>query len=395
MADSTIEWTDTVWNPTTGCDKVSPGCDNCYALTMAKRLKAMGQAKYQRDGDPDTSGPGFGLATHADALDLPLRWRKPRRVFVNSMSDLFHDKVPDGFIAEVWEVMGRCPQHTFQILTKRHARMRSWVNRWADTAADRVFNVDGLPPMPRGPVAQRATYRSGRGQLFADMLESMGTPPPGAAYPTYDWSQGWRWWPRVLPNVWLGVSVENQQWADIRIPALLDTPAAVRWISAEPLLGPVDMHEYLIPDGCHTMPDGQTFPNICLSSSCGTSIDWVVVGGESGTGARPMHPDWVRSLRDQCQQAGVPFFFKQWGEWQDGSTNSTNANHLDHIIVWDGRHENAAQHGDGYTELGRARRLGQIPQPVNARIVSLVGKRRAGRLLDGREWNAYPKEPTP
>ena len=239
---TTIAWTNETWNAVTGCDRVSPGCDHCYALTLAKRLKAMGSPKYQTDGDPRTSGPGFGLAMHDDVLTMPLRWRKPRRVFVNSMSDLFHPKVPDGFIAQVWNVMAQCPQHTFQILTKRHARMRSWVTRWADTDGDNsVGAVHGLPPMPYGPEAQRTTYRSGRGQLFADMLDSMGTPPPGAAYPTYDWMEGPRWWPSVLPNVWLGVSVEDQERADARIPALLDTPAAVRWISAEPLLGPVDL----------------------------------------------------------------------------------------------------------------------------------------------------------
>lgn len=307
--NSRIQWTEATWNPSTGCDRVSPGCDNCYALTLAGRLKTMGQPKYQTDGDPRTSGPGFGLAVHADALSIPLRWRKPRRVFVDSMSDLFHDDVPDGFIARVWDVMARSPQHTFQILTKRHARMRSWVTRWADRTGD--GNHDrGLPPMPRGPEAVRETYTSGRARLFADMLDSMGEPPEGCAYPLYDWMEGQRFWPTVLSNVWLGVSVEDQKWADIRVPALLDTPAAVRWLSCEPLLGPVDLRDCagvdaVEPDWVGGPAGGSGSPHPLLS--------WVVVGGESGKGARPMRLPWAGSLVRQCQEAGVPVFVKQLG----------------------------------------------------------------------------------
>lgn len=165
-----IQWTDTVWNPSTGCDRVSDGCDNCYALKMAARLKGMGQAKYQRDGDPRTSGPGFGLTVHPDTLDLPLRWRKPRRIFVNSMSDLFHSDVPDGFIAAVWFVMGQCAgcipeqyrDHVFQILTKRHARMRSWLKKWADTGDP------DIPPM------DKAALRCGRAELIEQAQEFIG-----------------------------------------------------------------------------------------------------------------------------------------------------------------------------------------------------------------------------
>jgi protein gp37 len=319
---SKIEWTDATWSPTTGCDKVSPGCDNCYALTMAKRLKSMGQTKYQTDGDPRTSGPGFGLAVHHDALSLPLRWHKPRRIFVNSMSDLFHDKVPDGFIAHVWSVMARCPQHTFQILTKRHARMRSWVRRWSDRTADvEVATAGGeLPPMPRGPQAVRETYPSGRGQLFADMLGSMGAPPPGAAYPLYDWAEGQLWWPAVLPNVWLGVSVENQRWADIRIPALLDTPAAVRWVSAEPLLGPLDMDRWLHDPRCPWMAK-----STCTCAPTGRRLDWVVSGGESGPRWRWADPDWFRLIRDQCRNAPTAYLHKQNG----GCTSKAGGRVLD------------------------------------------------------------------
>lgn len=213
---TSIEWTDETWNPTTGCDRVSPGCDHCYAATMAARLKAMGNPRYQRDG---ADGPGFGLTLHPDVLEKPLRWRKPRRVFVDSMSDLFHPDVPSEFVQRVWEVMGRCPQHTFQILTKRPQRM-------------------------------------------ADLT-------------------------RRLPNVWLGTSIESDRFA-FRAKHLRRCPAEVRFLSCEPLLGPL--------------------PSLDL-----TGIDWVIVGGESGPNARPMHPDWVRDLRDRCLDAGVTFFFKQWG----------------------------------------------------------------------------------
>jgi len=290
------------WNPTTGCDQVSHGCDNCYAMTMAKRLKAMGSAKYQRDGDPRTSGPGFGVTEHPDVLSEPFKWRKPRKVFVNSMSDLFHPSVSDGFIAQVRNVMAQNPQHTFQILTKRHARMRSWVNRWADRTGDRdADDPTGFPPLPQGPEAVRATYKSGRGQLFADMLDSIGTPPEGCAYPLYDWMEGQRFWSgRYLSNVWLGVSVEDQHWADIRIPALLDTPAAVRFLSVEPMLGPVKLREEWLADD---LADCSGRP----------AIAWVITGGESGRDARPIDQNWVRAIRDQCVGAGVAFLHKQWG----------------------------------------------------------------------------------
>ena len=219
---SSIEWTETTWNPTTGCDKVSAGCDNCYALTLAKRLKAMGSAKYQTDGDPRTSGPGFGVVTHAASLSEPFRWRDPRLVFVNSMSDLFHAKIPVEFIQRVFEVMAATPRHTYQILTKRPLRLRRL--------------ADKLP------------------------------------------------WPE---NVWIGTSVENQDTAG-RIDDLVQVPAAVRFLSCEPLIGPL--------------------PNLGLER-----IGWVIVGGESGAHARPVEEQWVADIRDQCSQADVPFFFKQWG----------------------------------------------------------------------------------
>lgn len=300
MAATSIEWASVVWNPTTGCDRVSPGCDHCYAMTMAKRLKGMGQAKYQTDGDPRTSGPGFGVAMHADALGLPLKWRQPKRIFVNSMSDLFHERVTDEFIAAVFAVMALAPQHTFQVLTKRHARMRSLLN--TDTFRQAVL-VE----------AHRAKWGTA-----ADLAR-------------------WEW---PLRNLWLGVSAEDQKWANIRIPALLDTPAAVRWISAEPLLGPIDLSPWLYGKAwASTARDSGGYGGSTITFDP-SPLNWVVVGGESGQGARPMDPAWARSLRNQCAVAGVPFLFKQFGA-----------------------------------------------HDVNGKR---VGKGRAGRELDGRTHDEYP-----
>ena len=225
MADrSTIEWTQATWNPVTGCDRVSAGCDHCYALALAGRLKAMGSPKYQQDGDPRTSGPGFSVTLHPAELLVPHRWRRPRIVFVNSMSDLFHPKVPSEFIADVFAVMADTPQHTYQILTKRPKRARS-------------------------------------------VLRSLNTLP--------------------LPNVWVGVSVEDDQRTD-RACLLREIPAAVRFLSCEPLLGPL--------------------PSLDL-----VGMEWVIVGGESGPDARAMDEAWVHDIRNKCLSAGIPFFFKQWG----------------------------------------------------------------------------------
>ncbi|RAJ44775.1 protein gp37 [Kitasatospora sp. SolWspMP-SS2h] len=223
MSDrSSIEWTEATWNPTTGCDRVSAGCDNCYALVLARRLKAMGAAKYQADGDPRTSGPGFGLTVHRDALEVPRRWRSSRMVFVNSMSDLFHAKVPLSFVRDVFAVIAETPQHTYQMLTKRSVRLRR--------------------------VAERLD------------------------------------WPA---NLWMGVSVEDAGHLG-RVNDLREVPAAVRFLSLEPLLGPL--------------------PGLELDG-----IGWVIAGGESGPGHRPMDPRWVLEIRDACAAADVPFFFKQWG----------------------------------------------------------------------------------
>ena len=366
MSDRTkIEWSDATWNPVTGCTEVSPGCDHCYAKTFAERWRGTPGHYFEH---------GFDVQLRPDKLDQPLRWRKPRRIFVNSMSDLFHDQVPDGYIAQVWEVMAQCPQHTFQILTKRHARMRSWVTRWHDTSGDKdVQGSNGLPPMPRGPEAVREVYSSPRSRLFADMLDSMGTPPEGAAYPLYDWAEGPRWFSHVLPNVWLGVSAENQQWADIRIPALLDTPAAVRFVSAEPLLGRIELRQ----EWGH-----------------GPGIDWIIAGGESGRAARPTHPDWVRALRDQRHKVGAAFFFKQWGEWApapwhgpDGATHAfTGGLYQEKTGAWV---ENFMEIGHRPTSTER-----DLTTPPGAQGMRHIGKKHAGRELDGRTWDEYPQQVT-
>jgi protein gp37 len=308
---SKIEWTTDTWNPTTGCDKVSPGCGlprfegddtgGCYALGMARRLKAMGQAKYQADGDPRTSGPGFGVAMHPDSLTIPLHWRKPRLVFVNSMSDLGHARITREFLARVWAVMAATPQHTYQTLSKRPDRMRRLLSS-VEFQADVWRELDRL---------------AGEHQI---------TEPPGG-------------WP--LRNVWVGTSVELDRYCS-RADDLRETPAAVRFLSCEPLLGPL--------------------PSLSLDG-----IGWLIAGGESGPDARPMLPAWPRTLRDQCQAASVPFFFKQWGEWAP-----TGA-------VGIGGHDP---------------RRGFVGAPVDEHgcreEIARVGKHNAGRVLDGRTWDEYP-----
>ena len=282
MSDKTgISWTDATWNPVVGCTKVSAGCDHCYAIRTAHRMAAnpnplVSQAYAGTEAGGEWTGK-VNLLT--DRLDQPLRWRKPRRIFVNAQSDLFHKDVPDDFIARVFAVMALAPRHTFQVLTKRHGRMRS--------------------------LLRSSDFRS----AVEDAIKGMVS----AHQPKHVWYAAW-----PLPNVWLGVSVEDQATADLRIPALLDTPAAVRFLSCEPLLGPMDL-QMAVPRPC-TCGLGQTFligETRAHKTGCPALRwpfpDWVIVGGESGPGARPMHPEWARTLRDQCASTGVAFFFKQAG----------------------------------------------------------------------------------
>jgi protein gp37 len=283
-AQTAIEWTDRTWNPVTGCDRVSPGCDNCYALTLAARLKAMGNRRYQRDGQPPTSGPGFGVTVHADKANDPLKWREPSRVFVNSMSDLFHAHVPDEWIIELFAVMAAARRHTFQVLTKRPKRMRDLLSR---------------------PDFERRVIDRARGKVQGAQL--------------------WEWPP---PNIWLGTSVEDQQRADLRIPFLLQTPAAVRFLSCEPLLGPVDLRPIMYEAPCPLHRGGSCricFPGGMIDRAALDGLDWLIVGGESGQHFRPVDPAWVRSLRDQVTNVGGAFFFKQWG----GRTPKAGGRELD------------------------------------------------------------------
>jgi protein gp37 len=260
-----IEWTEVTWNPTTGCDRISPGCDHCYALTLAKRLKAMGQAKYQLDGDSRTSGPGFGVTMHADVLAEPLRWRKPRKVFVNSMSDVGHARISRSFVAQTWAVMALARRHTFQVLTKRPKRLAAML---ADPGFIRQVGMAATEIVGRTPYG--VWHMDMTGWTPEGGIEDRGWMPP---------------WP--LPNVWVGTSIESDDYT-WRADELRRAPAAIRFLSLEPLLGP-------------------------LASLDLTGIDWVIVGGESGPDFRPLDLGWVRDLRDRCVSMQIPLFFKQIG----------------------------------------------------------------------------------
>lgn len=281
---SKIEWTDATWNPIDGCWIVSAGCTNCYAMRQAHRLATMpktasryGMLTRMVNGNPIWTGEV--RPAPLQTITQPIRWKKPRRIFVNSMSDLFHEAVNDTVLEAIFAIMETCHWHIFQILTKRPERMQAFIQRRVDL--DRYA---------------------------------------------------------VAPNVWLGVSIEDQRSAEARLRPLIQTPAAIRWLSAEPLLGPI------------------TLPH--------TGIDWVVVGGESGPNARPMHPNWPRGLRDQCLKAGTPFTFKQWGE---------------HISI---------DQPSAPAEV-RAKQLSS-PWGRLSPMVARIGKKAAGRLLDGQLWDEQP-----
>ncbi|GAA0197665.1 phage Gp37/Gp68 family protein [Actinomadura yumaensis] len=347
MADHTpIEWTDATWNIVTGCSLVSPGCTNCYAMKLAGTRLRDHPSRQGLTAD-SKAGPVWNgqVRFNGQWLDQPLRWTKPRKIFVCAHGDLFHDGVSDDWLDQIFAVMALCPQHVFQGLTKRPERMRDYLTQACGRIADRIIAM-----------------RRARGDR--DMvLVPLAHVPPGSP-----------WWP--LPNVWLGVSVEHQARADERIPVLLDTPAAVRWISAEPLLGPVDLQHIKVE------APGRTFRNALTGAGLGRTdgpfvpladlesrLDWVVVGGESGPGARPMHPDWARSLRDQCAAAGTPFLFKQWGDYLP--QDQTDASGLE----WAVGHSDPRNHDwepQGFASIR-------------------IGKKAAGRLLDGVQHDGYPE----
>ncbi len=331
MGDTEIEWTNKTWNPVTGCTKVSPGCDHCYAETVTNRFKRQ-----------DFSD----IVLHPERLEEPLHWRNPQKVFVCSMSDLFHKRVPWPYTARIFQVMQSQPRHTFQVLTKRPGLMA----------------------------------------YFAKHI-----------WPAYSHD-----WP---PNVWAGTSVENQKYT-ARVELLRQVPAKVRFVSLEPLLGPIDLTRVdLLPSirrGMRSYFKGQEMPpekiakemenltgkawmNVLTGDffdgwDSGTSepwLNWVIVGGESGPGARPMHPQWATDIRDQCEQAGVPFFFKQWGAWGPWEPFAGGD------LGGDMRRGIVDQvNGDGREIDGHFRR-GDV-------YMRKVGKKAAGALLDGREWKEMP-----
>jgi protein gp37 len=341
-ADTKIEWTDASWTPIrarhkgTGrvgwhCEHVTPGCEHCYAEEMNKRL-----------GTHMLFKPGYRknieIFLDEEMLMAPLRWKKPRMIFVCSMTDLFADFVTDEWIDKVYAVMALCPQHTFQVLTKRSRRMREYMSSLSERRIDNASR----------PFFARFDNRR-----------------------VYD---------LPLPNVWLGVSTEDQQRADERIPDLLCTPAAIRFVSAEPLLGPIDftsIRQTAAPgyfgDALQWYHRGKSHDDEGLIYPL---LDWIIVGGESGPAARPMHPDWLRSIRDKCAAAGTAFFFKQWGEY------------------WPAEIVRKGEDGEWWRRFPQgARRLFTECGTENPPAVyfSKLGKKLAGRLLDGIEHNAMPE----
>jgi protein gp37 len=323
MADkSKIEWTEATWNPIRGCSCISAGCAHCYAEEIAARFSGAGQA-YEGLAEMTERGPRWTGEVQfvAEHLRDPLRWKRPRRIFVNSMSDLFHEALACEEIDAIFAVMSLARQHTFQVLTKRPERMLEYLGK---TEKEQEARQESIGEMGYAD----------HGIMFS------GAPDCGEGFHYLEWP---------LPNVWLGVSVENQQAADRRIPLLLKSPAAVRWLSCEPLLGSIDL--------CEAGMKANGKLNILTGERA--FIDWVVVGGESGASARPMHSAWARGIRDDCIRCGTPFFFKQWGEWSPDFPQGLSLAHREQIY----------QHGCTFYR---------------------VGKKKAGRVLDGRTWDEYP-----
>jgi len=327
MGDTRIEWCDSVWNPVTGCTPISPGCQNCYAQRFARRLA--GRHDYPKDNP-------FTVTLHPGRAVDPLHWRKPRRIFVCSMSDLFHEKVPFNFIDQIMAVVAISQQHTFMLLTKRPDRMllyfadpdrRAEIDRWRCTGAK---------------------YRA----------------------KAHSWALPDSLWP--LPNLWVGVTAEDQERADERIPALLWTPAALRFVSVEPMLGPIELSEFKPFDGkCYCQDD----PCGCrprLTPNCPeTGIDWVICGGETGPGARPMDPEWVRSVRDQCRNADVPFFFKSWGDLLPATQVLPAQDHI-------------------FNSAKKIYQSSLVDMFLGKEYWGRVGKKVAGRVLEGHEYSEFP-----
>ncbi|HEV7278410.1 MAG TPA: phage Gp37/Gp68 family protein [Devosiaceae bacterium] len=407
MADNTgIEWTDATWNPLRGCSRVSEGCRHCYAEGVAARFSGLGQPYEGLARFVVTKTAAAGKTTQLPprrearwtgkiafageaVLTQPLRWKRPRKIFVNSMSDLFHESVPDEWIDRIFAVMALCPQHTFQVLTKRPERMRAYMlERWQPAPAQRFEfggDVFDVPAETVGEGRRDQVERECEGFIREFKLDDTER---AELWDEQDRLKIMQWaWP--LPNVWLGTSVEDQVTADTRIPYLLQTPAAVRFISAEPLLGQLNLSAFVAPAmHINGNPSPEGLASIVAMAKAaaiahgGVFLDWVIVGGESGPGARPMHPDWARELRDQCAAAGVAFLFKQWGEWAPGECASRAP----------ARTEQAASYyDDGWSFETVTVRMSQEMHRDDEPDVWRLGKKQAGRTLDGVEHNGFPE----
>lgn len=402
MSDGThIEWTDATVNAINGCTVLSPGCTNCYAMRLAgTRLRDHPSRKgLTRDSK---AGPVWNgtVRLNESALLQPLRWKRPRRIFWNAHGDIFHPAVPDAWIDRCFAIMALTPHHIHQVLTKRSDRMRAYLSNGAANGRIARVIIDWLVD---------GTISKGLRHCATWPVRSIGDIDDPTDI-TVD---------MPLPNVWLGVSVEDQTRALERIPDLLATPAAVRWLSCEPLLGPIYLTD--IADGGSTVLDPECWGDCDCSSLFGPDpgcrrlggdgtltrkIDWVVVGGESGPGARPMHPAWARDLRDQCAAAHVPFFFKQWGDWAPVCAMSDID--TDHLY-----------HKPRHVDASRRCKVDQLVMQASGRIFPLdewsrcsgenpiigdfaflagtgamthmrIGKRAAGRLLDGVQHDGMP-----
>lgn len=362
MAEGTlIEWArhpvtglGATWNITTGCDLVSPGCTNCYAMKLAgTRLR--NHESRQGLTIPSKAGPVWNGEVRYNEfwLTLPLTWKKPRGIFVSAHGDLFAEGITDDQLDRIFAVMALCPQHVFYVLTKRPERMRDYIAAIVDTYHASPNSMDKR-----------------FGEICVDLTNS-----PCASGAFED-----RGWP--LRNVWLGVSVEDQKRADERIPVLLDTPAAIRFISAEPLLGAIRIVD--------AMWAGDTPPTENLHAS----LDWVIAGGESGPNARPSHPDWFRDLRDQCAEAGTAFFFKQWGVWHEAATELRELDGS-HLQVDADSYEGEEIFDAAIDRLiaadGRTFTPATLPPDTLARLIERIGKKAAGRQLDGRTHDEFPE----
>lgn len=326
-AKTNIAWTDATWNPTTGCSHVSAGCSGCYAERMAPRLHAMGQTDAYTTLPWTAQNAKENVFLHPDRLQLPMSWKKPKRIFVNSMSDVFHERIPVEFIVKIFQTMANCPQHIFQILTKRPERMQKILSD--ESFWQQIPHVLGKPPV-----------MNARGFYYKP-----------ECYNPMDF--------KALKNVHLGTSAEDERWYQERWPYVVNTPAFVRWLSLEPLLGPIE-----------------------LSIGRFNQIDWVVVGGESGPRARPMNPAWARALRDECQMRRIPFHFKQWGEWapmseeREGYIRAEAPDDMvDRVIFPNGAHMFVIINGNN---------------GIDATLIHRYGKMAAGRELDGRTWDEWP-----